>query len=99
MSGVPQGYVLGPILFLVYIKDLEEGVTCNILKFADDTKLFRKPKEIEDKHNSQNDIDTLFRWSEKMTDIIQFGKCKCRHAGPDNTGMNYEMGGTKLSKP
>ena len=65
LSGVPQGSVLGPILFLAYISDLEEGVTGKILKFADDTKLFRKVKEIGDKQNVQDDIDKLVKWSEK----------------------------------
>ena len=98
LSGVPQGSVLGPILFLVYIDDLEEGVTGNILKFADDTKLFRKTKEIGDKQQLQDDIDKLVRWSEKWQMLFNVGKCKCLHTGPGNTGMNYEMGGTILSK-
>ena len=98
LSGVPQGSVLGPILFLVYIDDLEEGVTGNILKFADDTKLFRKTKEIGDKQKIQDDIDKLVRWSEKWQMLFNVGKCKCLHTGPGNTGMNYEMGGTILSK-
>ena len=98
LSGVPQGSVLGPILFLIYINDLEEGVTGKILKFADDTKLFRKVKEIGDKQHLQDDIDKLVKWSEKWQMLFNFGKCKCLHTGSGNTGMNYEMGGTILIK-
>ena len=94
---MPQGSVLGPILFMVYINDLEEGVTGKILKFADDTKLFTKTKEIEDKPNLQDDIDKLVKWSEKWQMLFNFGKCKCLHIGPGNTSMTYEMGGTILS--
>ena len=95
---MPQGSVLGPILFLVYINDLEEGVTGKILKFADDTKLFRKTKEIGDKKNVQDDIDKLVKWSEKWQMLFNVGKCKCLHTGPGNTSTHYEMGGTILSK-
>ena len=68
------------------------------MKFADDTKLFRKNKEIGDKQKLQDDIDKLVRWSEKWQMLYNFGKCKCLHTGPGNTGMNYEMGGPMLSK-
>ena len=89
------------IFGILYINDLEEGVTGNILKFADDSKLFRKTKEIGDKQKLQDYIDKLVRWSEKWRMLFNFGKlgkCKCLHTGPGNTGMNYEMGGTILSK-
>ena len=98
LSGVPQGSLLGPILFLVYVNDLEEGVTGKILKFADDTKLFTKLRKLEINKKVQDDIDKLVMWSEKWQMLFNFGKCKCLHAGPGNTGVNYEMEGTILSK-
>ena len=98
LCGLPQGSVLGPILFLLYINGLEKGVTGNILKFADATKLFTKTKEIGDKQKLQDDIDKLVKWSEKWQMLFNFWKCKCLHAGPGNIGVNYEMGGTIVSK-
>ena len=55
-------------------------------------------KEIGDKKNLQDDIDKLVKWSDKWQMLFNFGKCKCLHTGSINTGMNYEMGGTILSK-
>ena len=98
LSGVPQGSVLGPILFLVYINDLEEGVTCSMLTFAHDTKLFTKTKELGDKHNLQDDIDKLVKWSEKWRMLFNFGKRKCLHIGLGYTSMNYEIVGNIISK-
>ena len=84
---------------MVYIIDLKEGVTGKILKLADDTKLFTKTnKEIGDKQKLQDDVDKLVKWSEKWQMLFNFGKCKCLHTRTGNTVMNYEMGGTILSK-
>ena len=55
------------------------------MTFADDTKLYRKTKEIGDKQNLQYDIDKLVRWSEKWQMFFNFGKCKCLHIGPVTT--------------
>ena len=96
LSGVPQGYVLAPVLLLIYISDLDEGVTCKILKFADNAKLFRKIKGNGDKQQLQDDIDKLIKWFEKWQMLFNVEKCKCLHAWHGNTGVNYEMGGTIL---
>ena len=97
MSGVPQGSVLGPLLFLIYINDLDDNITSNVLKCADDTKLFRKVNTDGDKQHLQNDLDRLVKWSEKWQMLINFGKCKCLHTGHGNLDVNYKMGDTVQS--
>ena len=96
LSGVPQGSVLGPILFLIYINDLDDSITSNVLKLADDTKLFRKVNTDGDKQHLQNDLDRLVKWSEKWQMLFNFGKCKCLHTGHRNLNVNYKMGDTVL---
>ena len=96
LSGVPQGSVLGPILFLIYINDLDDSITSNVLKFVDDTKLFRKVNTDGDKQHLQNDLDRLVKWSEKWQMLFNFGKCKCLHTGHRNLNVNYKMGDTVL---
>ena len=62
LSGVPQGSVLGPILFLIYINDLEDDISSKVLKFSDDTKIFRKITNDTDKQSLQDDLDKLVKW-------------------------------------
>ena len=81
LSGVPQGSVLGHILFLIYINDLEDDISSKVLKFADYTKVFRKVTNVKDKQSLQCDLDQLVKWSEKWQMLLNFGKCKCIHIG------------------
>ena len=84
LSGVPQGSVLGPILFLIYINDLDDDITSKVLKFADDTKVFRKIKSDADRQQLQDDLNKLTEWSEKWQMLFNYGKCKCLHTGHGN---------------
>ena len=89
--GVPQGSVLGPLLFLIYINDLDDTVGSNILKFADDTKIFRKVRSGQDSQVLQEDLDSLVRWSEKWQMSFNQDKCKCLHIGRSNGKSDYAI--------
>ena len=74
-SGIPQGSVLGPLLFLIYINDLPKHVNSTIYMYADDTKIYR---EIRDKHDQeilQKDLDCLKAWSDQW--LLKFHPKKC----------------------
>ena len=64
LSGVPKGSVLAPILFLIFINDLDDDLSSKVLKFADDTKVFRTVKTNADKETLQDDLTKLVKWSE-----------------------------------
>ena len=87
-SGIPQGSVLGPILFTIYINDLPD---------VDDTKLYAAVNNTNDEIKLQGDIDRLMQWSKEW--LLTFNKSKCKHVhfGPPNNAR-YQMGGDIITQ-
>ena len=80
-SGVPQGTVLGPVLFLAYINDLHESITnSNVRLFADDCVLYRDITDRNDTNLLQQDLDALGRWEAKWLMEFNVDKCFVMHA-------------------
>jgi ribonuclease P/MRP protein subunit RPP40 len=69
-SGVPQGIVLGRLLFLIHINDIDNGIAWKILKFANDTKLYRQVGTAEDITNLRNDLEKLVGWSKEWLMLL-----------------------------
>jgi len=76
---MPQGSFLGPVLFLIFINDLEAGTTSRVLKFADNTKLFRTVSDHTDCLMLQNDLDTVCEWANRWDMKFNVSKCKVMH--------------------
>jgi len=91
-SGVPQGSVLGPSLFLIFINDLDSDLLSSLLKFADDTKVFTRVNDEKDKEELQADLDCLTEWSEKWQSPFNASKCRVMHLGRSNKKFDYSMG-------
>ena len=75
-SGVPQGSVLGPFLFIVYINDLPEVVSSDLYMFADDTKLYRTITSELDCDILQQDLNNVMDWGRKWLTNFNLHKCK-----------------------
>ena len=92
-SGVPQGSVLGPTLFIYFINDLPNVVkNSNVKIFADDTKVYNTVQNQENVCNLQNAIDELYMWTQKW--LLKFNKEKCKilHLGKNNPQNKYYVG-------
>lgn len=95
-SGVPQGSVLGPLLFLIYIDDIDHDINSKILKFADDTKIFKVIKSVEDSKILQEDLNKIQAWSQHWLMPFNIDKCKVMHTGRNNSNVKYNMNGHEL---
>jgi len=92
------GSVLGPLLFLIYINDLDDSVCSKVLKFADDTKVFNVVSNANDIDRLKQDLRSLCKWSQDWQMLFNVDKCKIMHIGYNNNKARYEMNGKYLEE-
>ena len=92
-SGVPQGSVLGPVLFLIFVADIAPMVNNFVSLYADDTKLYSYLLDsgIHTAETIQEDINILSSWSQKMQMSFNPEKCTSLHMGKNNARFNYTL--------
>ena len=90
-SSVPQGSVLGPILFIAFINDLPESVLSSVFMFADDTKLYHPIKSPQDHLIMQQDLDNLVEWCEKWQMFFNIDKCHVMSLGHSPVLCDYTL--------
>ena len=90
-SGIPQGSVLGPILFIIFVNDLPDVVSSTLSVFADDTKLYRHIDSFNDHLILQRDIDNLLTWNRGWQFFFNYEKCYVMPLGHSSDIYNYTM--------
>ena len=101
LSGVPQGSVLGPTLFIIFINDIDLAMEVTgsfLFKFADDTKVGMVVESEEQRDMLQAGIDRLELWSQDWQMLFNTSKCHMLHLGNKNKEFEYTMGGRVLDK-
>ena len=95
-SGVPQGTVLGPLLFLCHLNDLPDSVNATVRLFADDCLLYKEIECIDDQKELQKDIDNLGKWAENWGMKFNATKCQILQIKPKHRSLTYKMCGVPL---
>jgi len=98
MNEVPQRSVLGPLLFVIFINDIDNCVAGKILKFADDTKIFQTVVSAEDVSALQSDLSNLVAWFKEWQMLFNVEKCKVMHIGYNNVQVEYVVNDVKLER-
>ena len=93
---VPQGSVLGPFLFIIYINDIDDCVAGKVFKFADDTKFYHTVYLNEDVSALQSDLSNLVEWSKEWQMLFTANKCRVMHVRYNNKQAEYDMNNIKL---
>ena len=99
-SGVPQGSVLGPVLFLMYINDIGENIGSQIRLFADDTILYRTINSAEDTAKLQDDVTQLQEWCHEWQMLFHPAKCNLLRVSTSRSPIqvSYTLSGHTLDR-